>query len=76
MNIFKYYIQLLTGFLKSKSWLIQIIILVGLICILWFVIAKNKSLQQDLKQYDNNFKALSLERDSLNNSIFKAYIKI
>ena len=52
-----------------KSWGIKIIIVAIILGVIGLLIYQNNSLVKHLEVYDNNVKALSLERDSLNNSI-------
>lgn len=46
-----------------------IIVLIGLICSVIFLSIKNSSLQESIRLYDNNFKAINLENSELRNEI-------
>ena len=48
---------------------IKIVIGIILIVVIGILVYENSKLKESVSTYDNNFKALSLERDSLNNSI-------
>lgn len=53
--------------MKKYIYLSIIIIIIGLITSLVFTISTNNRYREDIELYDNNFKALNLKCDSLNN---------
>lgn len=53
--------------MKKYIYLSIVIIIIGLITSLVFTISTNNRYKEDIELYDNNFKALNLKCDSLNN---------
>lgn len=53
--------------MKKYIYLSIVIIIIGLITSLVFTISTNNRYREDIELYDNNFKALNLKCDSLNN---------
>ena len=54
--------------MKKYIWITFLIIILSLIISLSISISTNKKYKEDIEFYDNNFKALTLEADSLKNN--------
>lgn len=53
------------GFINKYKFLIKICIIVAVVLIIVGLSISNSNLQESIKEYDNNFKALNLENDRL-----------